>query len=159
MGLLSTGSGISSKLTLLTHSQRESIIRNERERRRLIRYQQVRQLSFENAAKIREKVKIAKQKKMEEIKKRITDAIVQRDHLAANDVPSSVPVNTEHSEASRRSRRLHITNEELSRAVRRHYEALNRLRQEHGREQRRRELMLERRRKACEIANIRSRRV
>ncbi|VDK70094.1 unnamed protein product [Litomosoides sigmodontis] len=145
----------SSQLAILTSSQRESIIRKERERRRLIRYQQVRQLSAENAAKIRERVKIAKQKEMEKLKKRIMDAIVQRNHLTTNCVVSPIPP----SEKPRRSRRRQITNEELTRAIRRHREALDRLRRESEREQRRHELILERQRKAREVANMRSRRI
>lgn len=47
------------------------------------RYQQVRQLSAENAAKVRERVRTAKQRELEEIKKRITDAIVQRNNIAS----------------------------------------------------------------------------
>ncbi|VDK79261.1 unnamed protein product [Onchocerca ochengi] len=124
-------------------------------------YQQVRQLSAENAAKIRERVKIAKQKKMEELRKRITDAIVQRNHLTSSGVLSPVHIdsNTLPTETPRRSRRSQITREELARAVHRHREALSRLRRENEREQRRRELILERRRKAREVANVRSRRI
>ncbi|VDP23451.1 unnamed protein product [Onchocerca flexuosa] len=59
----------------------------------------------------------------------------------------------------RRSRRSQITREELARAIHRHREALNKLRRENEREQRRRELILERRRKAREVANVRSRRI
>uniref|UniRef100_A0A8R1XSF3 Uncharacterized protein n=1 Tax=Onchocerca volvulus TaxID=6282 RepID=A0A8R1XSF3_ONCVO len=169
MGYYGTRTGSSSQLAILTPNQRENIIRKERERRRLIRhvgskfcrYQQVRQLSAENAAKIRERVKIAKQKKMEELRKRITDAIVQRNHLTSSGVLSPVHIdsNTLPTETPRRSRRSQITREELARAVHRHREALSRLRRENEREQRRRELILERRRKAREVANVRSRRI
>ncbi|OZC11738.1 hypothetical protein X798_00918 [Onchocerca flexuosa] len=174
MGYHGTRTGSSSQLAILTPNQRENIIRKERERRRLIRhmrnvkiekrnetYQQVRQLSAENAAKIRERVKIAKQKKMEELRKRITDAIVQRNHLTSSDVLSPVHIdsNTLPTGTPRRSRRSQITREELARAIHRHREALNKLRRENEREQRRRELILERRRKAREVANVRSRRI
>lgn len=54
----------------------------------------MRQLSAENAAKIRERVKIAKQKEMEKLKKRIMDAIVQRNHLTHSGVISPVPVDS-----------------------------------------------------------------
>ncbi|VDM08969.1 unnamed protein product [Wuchereria bancrofti] len=167
MGRCNDASRNSSQLAILTPNQRENIIRMERERRRLIRhskncrYQQVRQLSAENAAKIREKVKIAKQKEMEELKKRIMDAVVQRNHLTPSDVlspihigSSELPIETPH-----RSRRPQMTSEQLGRAIIRHREALDRLRQENERKQLRRELILERRRKAREIANIRSREI
>lgn len=52
----------------------------------------MRQLSAQNAAKIRERVKIAKQKEIEELKKRVMDAIVQRNHLAPRDILSPVHV-------------------------------------------------------------------
>lgn len=55
----------------------------------------MRQLSAENAAKIRERVKIAKQKEMEELKKRIMDAIVQRNHLTPSDVLSPVNIDSD----------------------------------------------------------------
>ncbi|MCP9261397.1 hypothetical protein DINM_004766 [Dirofilaria immitis] len=179
MGYQCTRIGSSSQLAILTSNQRESIIRKERERRRLIRhveyptykcysgmqcakkkkkrkqeYQQVRQLSAENAAKIRERVKIAKQKELEELKKRITDATVQRNHLTSSGLlsPTDIDRNTLPTEKPRSSRRSQITHEELVRAVRRHYEALSKLRRENERERRRRELILERRRKAREVA-------
>ncbi|EFO22052.1 hypothetical protein LOAG_06434 [Loa loa] len=161
MGRCNTTTGTSSQLAILTPNQRESIIQKERERRRLIRYQQVRQLSAENAAKIRERVKMAKQKKMEELRKLIMDAIVQRNHLNPSDVLSPVHIDSSAlpAETSRKSRRHQITNEESLRAVRRHREALDRLRHENEREKRRRELILERRRAAREIGNVRSRRI
>ncbi|KAL3994041.1 hypothetical protein ACH3XW_20105 [Acanthocheilonema viteae] len=159
MGRYHTATG-SSQLSILTPNQRESIIRKERERRRLIRYQQVRQLSAENAAKIRERVKMAKQKEMTELKKRLMDAIVQRNHLAPSDVFSADHIdNALPIEIPRRSRRRQITNEDLTRAIHRHREALDRLHRENDREQRRRELVLERQKKAREIANVRSRRI
>ncbi|KAM3719733.1 Calpain-type cysteine protease [Dirofilaria immitis] len=161
MGYQCTRIGSSSQLAILTSNQRESIIRKERERRRLIRYQQVRQLSAENAAKIRERVKIAKQKELEELKKRITDATVQRNHLTSSGLlsPTDIDRNTLPTEKPRSSRRSQITHEELVRAVRRHYEALSKLRRENERERRRRELILERRRKAREVATVRSKRI
>ncbi|CAG9535023.1 unnamed protein product [Cercopithifilaria johnstoni] len=160
MGRCNTIAG-GSQLAILTPNQRENIIRKERERRRLIRYLQVRQLSAENAAKIRERVKIAKRKEMEELRKHIMDAVVQRNHLTTSDALSPVHVNNSALpiEISRRSRRHQITSEELARTVRRHREALNRLHRENEREQRRRELILERQKKAREIANVRSRRI
>ncbi|VIO93410.1 Uncharacterized protein BM_BM9434 [Brugia malayi] len=161
MGRCSGAARNSLQLAILTPNQRENIIRKERERRRLIRYQQVRQLSAENAAKIRERVKIAKQKEMEELKKRIMDAIIQRNYLTSNDVLS--PVHVDNSElpieTPHRSRRPAMTSEQLGRAIIRHREALDRLHQENERKQLRRELILERRRKAREIANIRSREI
>ncbi|VDN86449.1 unnamed protein product [Brugia pahangi] len=164
MGRCSGAARNSLQLAILTPNQRENIIRKERERRRLIRhdkYQQVRQLSAENAAKIRERVKIAKQKEMEELKKRIMDAIIQRNYLTPNDVLS--PVHVDNSElpieTPHRSRRPEMTSEQLGRAIIRHREALDRLHQENERKQLRRELILERRRKAREIANIRSREI
>lgn len=42
------------------------------------RYTQVRQQSVEIASRIRENVKLAKEKEVAEIKKKVTDAIVQR---------------------------------------------------------------------------------
>uniref|UniRef100_A0A0R3S2J6 ALMS_motif domain-containing protein n=1 Tax=Elaeophora elaphi TaxID=1147741 RepID=A0A0R3S2J6_9BILA len=160
MGRCSTVGG-GSQLAILTPNQRENIIWKERERRRLIRYQQVRQLSAQNAAKIRERVKKAKQKEMEELKKRITDAIVQRNHLTPSDVLSPVHVdsNALPVQTPRRARRHQIMNKEMGRAVRRHREALDRLRRENEREQRRRDLILERQRKAREVANARSKRI
>uniref|UniRef100_A0A915Q6Q8 Uncharacterized protein n=1 Tax=Setaria digitata TaxID=48799 RepID=A0A915Q6Q8_9BILA len=161
MGRCGNTTESSSQLSILTINQRENIVRKERERRRLIRYQQVRQLSAENAAKIRERVKAAKQREIEELKKRITDAVVQRDHLASSDTMSHVNIDksTLPSQTPRRSHRHQITREELERAVHRHHEALKKLRRENEREQRRREFILERRRKAQEVANVRSRRI
>uniref|UniRef100_A0A915BVN2 ALMS motif domain-containing protein n=1 Tax=Parascaris univalens TaxID=6257 RepID=A0A915BVN2_PARUN len=141
----------------LTPNETSNIIKRERERRRLIRYIQVRQQSSENARIIREKVKAARKREVAKIKKRITDSIVRRMSRERSifsplkTTPDGIPA----SSVSRHRRKAIPENEE--RAARRHMEALERLRRERQARRARRMAAIERRKKAEHEANLRSR--
>uniref|UniRef100_A0A9J2PC54 Uncharacterized protein n=1 Tax=Ascaris lumbricoides TaxID=6252 RepID=A0A9J2PC54_ASCLU len=143
-------------LGLLTPNETSNIIKRERERRRLIRYIQVRQQSNENARIIREKVKAARKREVTKIKKRITDSIVRR-MSRERSIFSPVKTTPDGIRASSTSRRRKAILENEERAARRHMEALERLRKERQARRARRITAIERRKKAEREANLRSR--
>ncbi|VDN06078.1 unnamed protein product [Thelazia callipaeda] len=159
MGRVTTKANSSSHLSLLTLTEQEDLIQRERQRRRLIRYQQVRQLSSENAAKIRERVRLAKEKRMETLKKHLTDAIVHRNHLDSGKTsPSAQATTTLKSMKTPRKSQLHqITSTQIKSAIRRHREAIKKLHQERDRDRRRHEFIQEMRRKVWAEANANQR--
>ncbi|KHN85720.1 hypothetical protein Tcan_03673 [Toxocara canis] len=142
-------------LGTLTPNEKSRIIKRERERRRLIRYLQVRQQSAENARIIREKIRAAKEREMIAIKNEIADAIVRRMNRERMVLSLTDSVDIQANSVSRK--RKIMTTEDDERATKRHEQALEKLRKERQAKRVKIISTAERRRMAERIANLRSR--
>ncbi|MFH4983148.1 hypothetical protein AB6A40_009857 [Gnathostoma spinigerum] len=142
-----------SEITLLTPNQKTRIIKAERERRRVVRLIQVRRQSNVFASELRERIRTSCDKELQCIRRELTDLIVRRQRLQSPRVSSPCP------RTDMVQKRKAVSGEHNKLAIRRHREAINKLKSETEARNATVRSQLERRKKAVKQANARSRRL
>lgn len=136
-------------MTKLREEQKNELIRQERERRRIARLRQVRQQTATNAKIVREVVSEKKAIVLEEIRNKLHEQV---DGLEASKQKKRKTM-TPRSAKKKSSRRREMTENDLSLAQQRNAEAMRRLRDSKHQALREREERLAKRKEAAEKAN------